>query len=95
MQLFRVQQGKWGQQEKALQGDEHRNSGLFRNIYTHTPYINIYARVFLMHILICSIRHVRLRGEGSSRNGFTFCREGCRPEEGSAAPQGCASTCWL
>lgn len=52
--------------------------------------------VFLMHILICSVRHMCLHGRVSSINGFTVQEEGCCLGEGKAVPRGmCEYVCSL
>lgn len=91
--FFETRQGTWGQQEETLQSDEHHDSGLFKNTYTHTTYIYMHMCVFLMHILICSVRHVRLHEGASSINGFTV-HEGraAVSERGRQFPGGCANT---
>lgn len=92
--FFQIQRGTWGQQEETLQWDEHHDSGLFKNIHTHTIYMHMC--VFLMHILICSVRHMCLHGGVSSINGFTVQEEGCCLGEGKAVPRGmCEYVCSL
>lgn len=80
--------GNWNQMSTMTQNCS--------KIYIHIPYIYICICVFLMHTLVCPIRHVHLHGGGSIKNGFTIHNEGCHLGEGEPVPRGtCEYMCSL
>lgn len=78
---MRAALGNWNQMSTMTQDCS--------KIYIHILYIYIYICicVFLMHTLVCSIRHVHLHGGGSIKNGFTRHKEICHLGEGNQFPE--------